>query len=209
LLNIETARFDCTFGRGCEGVCCRDGRPPVYPEDARQIDGNLDRILPLLRPEARAAVADGGYVSRRRKAGQRMARVVAGWCVFFNHGCTLHHLGAAEGAPFRYKPWLCAVFPLAKDAPDRWYVRQKDYKKESWDLPCLDPRSSIVPAAISLQHEVAMVEEWESSQRLAGQASAGHETLPIRRDGPPDATEASSRFEDRKPRRERQRQDIV
>lgn len=171
VLNVETARFDCTFGRGCEGVCCRNGRPPVFPEEVRQIDGHLERILPLLRPEARTAVENGGYLSRRRKAGQSMARVVAGWCVFFNQGCALHRLGATEGAPFRYKPWICAVFPLAKDARDRWYVRQKDYKGEIWNLPCLDPRSSTVSAAISLQQEVALVEEWETSQRLAGQAS--------------------------------------
>ena len=164
VLNLESARFECTFGRGCEGVCCRNGRPPVYAEEARRIDENLHRILPLLRPEARAAVDKGGYLSRRRKAGLPMARVVAGWCVFFNQGCALHRLGAAEGAAFRYKPWVCAVFPLAKDQRDRWYVRQKGYKGEIWDLACLDPRSSAVPAAESLQQETSMVEEWESSQ---------------------------------------------
>jgi hypothetical protein len=162
VINLATARFECTFGRGCEGVCCRDGRPPVYADEAQRIDDNLHRILPLLRPEARAMVTGHGYLSRRRKAGMPMARVVAGWCVFFNRGCTLHRLGAAEGAAFRYKPGLCAVFPLAKDQPGRWYVRQKGYKRESWDLPCLDPESSNVPAAVSLQHETALVEDWES-----------------------------------------------
>ena len=58
---------------------------------------NLHRILPLLRPEAGAAVDKGGYVSRRQKAGLPMTRVVAGWCVFFNQGCALHRLGSAEG----------------------------------------------------------------------------------------------------------------
>jgi hypothetical protein len=134
----------------------------VYGEEARRIDENLHRILPLLRPEARAAVGKGGYLSRRRKAGQPMARVVAGWCVFFNEGCALHRLGAAEGAAFLYKPWVCATFPLAKDQRSRWYVRQKGYKGESWDLACLDPRSSVVPAAVSLQQETTLVEEWES-----------------------------------------------
>ena len=112
IVNVDTARFDCTFGRGCDGVCCRNGRPPIYDEEARRLDENLLRILPLLRPEARAAVDKGGYVSRRRKAGQPMARVVAGWCVFFNQGCALHRLGALQGAAFRYKPVVCAMFPL-------------------------------------------------------------------------------------------------
>jgi hypothetical protein len=165
VLNLESARFDCTFGRGCDGVCCRNGRPPIYPEEARAIDDNLERILPLLRPEARAAVTREGYLSARRKAGQRMARVVAGWCVFFNRGCTLHQLGTGEAVPFRYKPFVCAMFPLAKDQRDRWYVRQKGYKGESWDLPCLDPNSSPVPAAESLRQEKRLVEEWEEESR--------------------------------------------
>ena len=166
VLNLAGARFDCTFGRGCEGICCRDGRPPIYAEEAQAIGENLHRILPLLRPEARAAITKEGYLSGRRKAGQRMARVVAGWCVFFNRGCALHQLGAAEGAPFRYKPSICAMFPLAKDQRDRWYVRQKGYKGEKWDLPCLDPKSSDVPAAESLQQETRLVEEWENSSLL-------------------------------------------
>ncbi len=164
VLNLDSARFDCTFGRGCEGVCCRDGRPPVYPEEARRIDEHLHRILPLLRPEARKVVTADGYLSRRRKAGQMLMRVAAGWCVFFNQGCTLHRLGAAEGAAFRYKPGLCAVFPLAKDQRDRWYVRQKGYKRELWDLACLNPGSSAVPAAVSLQEEMRLVDEWESGR---------------------------------------------
>jgi hypothetical protein len=135
----------------------------VYAEEARRIDESLHRILPLLRPEARSAVDKGGYLSRRRKAGQTMARVVAGWCVFFNQGCALHRLGAAEGAPFRYKPWICAVFPLAKHERGRWYVRQKGYKREVWDLACLDPGPSAVPAATSLQPEIALVDEWETT----------------------------------------------
>jgi hypothetical protein len=169
VINLEQARFDCTFGRGCDGVCCRNGRPPVYDEDAQRIDRNLDRVLPLLRPEARAAVAKDGYVSRRRKAGQPTARVVAGWCVFFNHGCALHRLGAADGDAFLYKPWLCCVFPLAKDPHGRWHVRQKGHQGERWDLACLDPASTSVPAARSLQREAALVSAWEqSSEKSAG-----------------------------------------
>jgi len=163
VLNLDQARFECTFGRGCEGHCCRDGRPPVYPEEIQVIDDNLARILPLLRPEARALVDRSGYLSNRRKAGQPMARVVGGWCVFFNRGCALHRLGASEGAVFRYKPAVCAMFPLAKDHRDRWYIRQKGYKGETWDLACLDPAPSAPPAATSLAGELRLVEGWEPS----------------------------------------------
>jgi hypothetical protein len=158
VLNLGSARFDCTFGRGCEGLCCKNGRPPVSPEEAQTINRSLDRVRPLLRPDARAVVDRSGYLSRRRKAGQPVARVVGGWCVFFNKGCTLHRLGAAEGQAFRYKPWICAIFPLTKDRRDRWYVRQRGYKGEIWDLACLDPRSSLLPAATSLQREVALAD---------------------------------------------------
>jgi hypothetical protein len=82
--------------------------------------------------------------------------------VFFNQGCALHRLGVQEGAAFRYKPAVCAMFPLQKDRHDRWYVRQKGYERETWDLPCLDPKASDLPAATSLQEEIAMVEEWET-----------------------------------------------
>ena len=164
VLNLETARFECTFGRGCDGVCCRNGRPPVYEDEVQRIDRALDRITPFLRPEARAGIKKNGYLSMRRKAGQPMARVVAGWCVFFNNGCTLHQLGATEGTPFHYKPALCAMFPLAKDERERWYVRQKGYKGEIWDLACLDPNTSPTPAAISLQPEIRLVESWHCVQ---------------------------------------------
>ena len=162
VLNLEQARFDCTFGRGCDGICCRDGRPPVYEDEAQRITDRLHDLLSMLRPEARAVVEKSGYLTRRRKAGQPTARVVAGWCVFFNRGCTLHRLGVLEGEPFRYKPGLCAVFPLSKDRRGRWYVRQKGFDGETWDLACLDPSTSPVPAAKSLRDEIALVEEWES-----------------------------------------------
>lgn len=163
VLNLDSARFDCTFGRGCEGVCCRNGRPPVYAEEAARIDERIDRILPLLRPPARGLVSKVGYLSGRRKAGQPMARVADGWCVFFNQGCVLHRLGQAEGDPFRYKPAICSAFPLAMDSRGRWYVRQKGFEGEIWDLACLDPDSSTVPAAVSLRSEIALVQTWGST----------------------------------------------
>jgi len=161
LLNAETAHFDCTFGRGCAGVCCRNGRPPVYADEASRIDAQLPRIVPLLRAPARDVVEHAGYLSARRKAGQPSARVVDGWCVFFNDGCVLHRLGAAEGDAFRYKPSTCATFPLERDARGRWYVRQKDYRGEIWDLACLDPQTSPVRATESLQAEIALVQAWD------------------------------------------------
>ena len=164
IVNIGEAKFDCTFGRGCDGICCRNGRPPVYADEIERIDANLEQLLPALRPEARVMVERDGYISRRRKAGQPMMRVAARWCVFFNQGCVLHRFGAAQGDAFRYKPWVCAVFPIDKDPKGRWYVRQKGFNGEIWDLPCLDPTATTVRAQDSLHAEIAVVERLADGQ---------------------------------------------
>jgi hypothetical protein len=90
-----------------------------------------------------------------------MARVVGGWCVFFHEGCVLHKIGGAEGDVFRYKPAACALFPLAKNAQDQWYVRQWGYEDEKWDLFCLRPDHSATPAAESLRGEIALAASFE------------------------------------------------
>jgi Fe-S-cluster containining protein len=160
VLNLADARFECTFGRGCEGVCCRNGRPPLYPEEEAGITRILPVIMTELRPAAQKAVQKSGFVSARRKAGLPAVRVVEGWCIFFNRGCTLHR--PIEG--FRYKPSVCAMFPLAVDGRGRWYVRQKGYKGEAWDLFCLDPAGTTPTAAESLRDELILIEGWSGEQ---------------------------------------------
>ena len=154
--NAETATFDCLFGRGCDGVCCKNGRPSVDPAEAAAIRDSLERVLPHLRPEARARIEAEGFLSSRTKLGQPMVRVAGGWCVFFNGGCVLHKVGAAEGDPFRYKPSQCALFPLERDDDGDWYVRQWGYRGEQWDLFCLNPAASSRPAVESLAGEAAL-----------------------------------------------------
>lgn len=174
IINLHEARFECTFGRGCDGVCCREGRPPVYPEEVEAISANIARFLPHLRPEARAVVERRGFlVPRRRRLGQRMMRVVQGWCIFFNQGCVLHKVGAEEGDKFRYKPSLCSLFPIQQDKHDRWYVRQKGYKREHWDLFCLDPHSTGVAAADSLRDEIALAKRFDDEQKSGAAKSPG------------------------------------
>ena len=168
VLNLKTARFDCTFGRGCEGICCQNGRPPVYEDERQRIDTILHRALDLMRPSARDLVSTHGYVSRRRKAGQLMLRVNAGWCVFFHNGCVLHKLGEEDGDRFRYKPCVCAFFPLDRLPDKNWHVRQKGYGGEIWDLPCLDPKPSTPLAALSLKPELAIAERITREEPGAG-----------------------------------------
>jgi hypothetical protein len=178
ILNLTEARYECTYGRGCDGVCCREGRPPVYPEEAARIDASLEKILPLLRGEARAVVRKKGYLSRRIHAGQPTVRNAGGWCVFFNEGCVLHKVGEAEGDKFRYKPSICSLFPIQADEHGNWYIRQKGFKGEEWDLFCLDPAASPKRAAESLKEELALAQRFEDEyQRAAAQSSAGASAL--------------------------------
>jgi hypothetical protein len=162
VVNAATATFECIYGRGCDGICCQNGRPPVFAEEGKRIQKNLARIRPLLRPEARELLDRAGFVSGRRKVGQPVLRVVGGWCIFFNEGCVLHKLGAAEGDRYRYKPILCALFPLDKDERGEWYIRQHGVKGEAWDLFCLDPKESPRLAVESLQEEMAKAKRFDA-----------------------------------------------
>jgi Fe-S-cluster containining protein len=155
--NAEAATFDCSFGRGCEGICCKNGRPSVGPDEVARIADNLPKFLPHLRPDARKLVEAEGFLSKRTKLGRPMVRVSESWCVFFNKGCVLHKVGAEDGDSFQYKPVQCSLFPLEKDAKDGdWYVRQWGYRGEDWDLFCLNPANSPREASESMAGEIAL-----------------------------------------------------
>ncbi|HWB11289.1 MAG TPA: DUF3109 family protein [Pirellulales bacterium] len=183
VLNLHSATYECTFGRGCDGICCREGRPLIYPEEIAKLTENVERFLPLLRPEARSVVVKRGFATHRRRLGQRLLRVADGWCVFFNTGCVLHRLGVEEGDKFRYKPAVCALFPLQQNEHDQWYVRQQGFEDEKWDLFCLDPKNSLVPAADALRDELTLAKRFDDEAR-AGQVDGAVE---ICGDSPGDA----------------------
>ena len=164
VINLSEAKFECIYGRGCEGICCQNGRPGIYPEEVALLDAHLRKFLPELRPEARKLVEKEGYLGRRRKGGLPMLRVVGGWCVFFHQGCVLHKVGATEGEAYRYKPAACALFPLAKNAKDEWFVRQIGVEGEEWDLFCLDPAASPMPAAKSLRGEIQLAARYTAEE---------------------------------------------
>jgi Fe-S-cluster containining protein len=172
VLNLAEAKFECIFGRGCDGICCQNGRPGVYPEEEERIRKNQRKFLPELRPSARAVVERDGFVSNRRKGGLPMLRVVDGWCVFFNQGCVLHKVGAAEGDKYRYKPAPCGLFPLTKSESGDWYVRQHGEEGEEWDLFCLNPAASPQPAAVSLAEEIGLAERYEAEAAKAARKAA-------------------------------------
>lgn len=154
--NADTATFDCSFGRGCEGICCKNGRPSVTPAEQKRIRSVMKRWLPLLRPEARKVIEADGFTSARTKLGQPMVRVAEQWCVFFNKGCVLHSLGAEDGDALQYKPVQCALFPLEPGDDGTWYVRQWELEGEQWDLFCLNPKNTKRKAVEALAPELEL-----------------------------------------------------
>jgi Fe-S-cluster containining protein len=172
LINAAEATFECVYGRGCEGVCCKNGRPGLSPEERRTIEKHLKKFLAHLRPEARAVVEAGGVVTNRLRNGKPMLPVVDGWCAFFNAGCVFHKVGAAEGDAYKYKPIQCALFPLLEDDDGRWYVRQWGYKNEEWDdLFCLNPQQSDKRAAETLLPEMDLVRRFQKRLKKAAPAA--------------------------------------
>ena len=154
VLNLEVARFECVYP-SCGGPCCKNSRPPCTDAEAERIDTVMSRALPLLRPAARAIVERRGFRTQRKKEGIRMLGVVDQHCLFYaDDGCALHHLGLEEGDAYMYKPWVCSTFPLDRDGKGGWYVRQHGTMDEGWDLFCLSPTESDVPAETSLRSEL-------------------------------------------------------
>jgi Protein of unknown function (DUF3109) len=173
MLNLDEARFECTFGRGCEGVCCKDGKPPLFRDEVERIDANIDRILPRMRPAAQKVARQKGYLDGRSEPDRPYVRTVENWCIFFNQGCVLHALGDEEGDLAKYKPRECIWFPLWHDKKGNWYVRQHGYEGETWDLGCLNPAITKTPAAETLQYEMKFVERWLAEKEAAASKAKG------------------------------------
>lgn len=158
--NSESARFECVWP-GCGGACCKESRPPVSLGEEAIIDANVERVLSMMRPVARAAVTRRGWLTKRRKSGRPTIAIAEKYCVFYAEGCVLHKLGASEGDKNKYKPGTCITFPLDRDDHDRWYVRQQGVEREEWDLECLDPKASERTPSESLREEIAFAERVE------------------------------------------------
>lgn len=173
LLNGDTATFDCSFGRGCEGLCCKNGRPGLQEDELKKLQKNMHKIMPHLKPKIQKLVEKSGIVTNRLRNGLPMAGVVDGWCIFFNEGCVLHKIGAVEGDFLKYKPQQCAVFPLLWDDHGQWYVRQWNYKGEEWnDLFCLNPANTRIKAVDSLQPELNLAASIDVSDGSDGEKAA-------------------------------------
>jgi len=163
VLNAETARFQCVYP-SCAGACCKESRPPIEPGEDARIRKHLSRFVPLMRPRAQRTVNARGYKTARTKGGLPMLAIVDRYCVFYNEGCVLHKVGAAEGDKNKYKPGTCITFPLDVHREGQWYVRQWGEHDEGWDLACLDPKASKMRPEKSLAEEMAFAERVEAGK---------------------------------------------
>ncbi|OWK39154.1 YkgJ family cysteine cluster protein [Fimbriiglobus ruber] len=162
--NGDTATFDCTFGRGCPGLCCQNGRPSLSEAEQKVVTKNLKKFVPHLRPEAAKLIEAEGFLSGRTKLDMPMLRVIGGWCVFFNEGCVFHKVGLAEGDFAKYKPSQCVIFPLEPNGDGTYYVRQWGLNGEKWDLFCLNPAETDRKAVDTMGPEL----EYASRLPVAG-----------------------------------------
>lgn len=159
VVNGATATFDCSFGRGCVGLCCQHGEPSVIPVEAQRIRSKLPEIIPHLRPASAESLQTEDFLGVDIKLDHPMIRVVDGWCLFFNEGCVLHKVGAAEGDFAKYKPIQCVLFPLEPTGDGSWYVRQWNHEGEQWnDLFCLNPANTPLLAVATLAPEMEVAE---------------------------------------------------
>lgn len=153
VINLNEATFKCVFP-ACGGICCRDGEPELEPAEVAKIEANMEKFRPHLRPAALEYLATRHFMTEHIKEGRPMMGVVDGWCLFHNEGCVLHKVGAVEGDKFAYKPWRCVTFPLERHDRDRWIIRQWGEFGEDWDLFCLNPKESPLPARETLADEL-------------------------------------------------------
>lgn len=129
-----TSRWECIFGRGCEGIdarrpdagCCVHGAHFADRKDRKRVATWVDRLTPDLWQNHRTGTRKGWT---EREDGADKTRVVKGACIFHNdadfaggYGCALHHLAIKEGVSFiETKPDVCWQLPLRRSYETRTY----------------------------------------------------------------------------------------
>ncbi|MBF0545339.1 MAG: DUF3109 family protein [Candidatus Riflebacteria bacterium] len=161
IVNLNQAKFKCHFPK-CGGNCCKNGRPGLAKEEISIIENNLEKFKLLMRPEALKTLNQKGFLTKRIKGGRQTMAVSGSWCIFANEGCVLQKVGNEEGEKWKYKPFFCVLFPISRDGEGTdWYIRQKGYKGEEWDLYCLERTpTEKQPAINGLSDELDYLEKY-------------------------------------------------
>ncbi len=124
------SRWECIFGRGCEGVltgpaaelvqgCCSYGAHFTGEEDIARVE-EAALTLTAAQWQFRAKGRRNGVV--KRAGGESVTRLVQDACVFLNRpgfaggpGCALHRAALERGIePLELKPDVCWQLPLRR-----------------------------------------------------------------------------------------------
>ncbi|GAA2501931.1 hypothetical protein GCM10010406_43040 [Streptomyces thermolineatus] len=149
-----TSRWNCIFGKGCQGIvegrasdgCCSLGAHFSDEEDEARVLGHAARLTPQTWQLHDVGVRDG--IVEVNEDGERQTRVVDGACIFHNRpgfpggtGCALHSMALREGRePLELKPDVCWQLPVRRtyewvDRPDDTQVLVVsigEYDRRGW-----------------------------------------------------------------------------
>ncbi|WP_326598448.1 hypothetical protein [Streptomyces sp. NBC_01803] len=150
-----TSRWQCVFGRGCQGIeagraddgCCTLGAHFSDEDDERRVAGHAARLTPETWQFHAAGTGEGGWVELDDE-GERRTRRHEGACIFLNRpgfpggsGCSLHTLALREGRePLETKPDVCWQLPVRRtyewveqpDGEQLLYVSIGEYDRRGW-----------------------------------------------------------------------------
>ena len=129
------SRWECIFGRGCQGVltgpaadlvqgCCSYGAHFTDAEDEARVEAAA-ATLGAEHWQFRREGRQRGVI-KTNASGERVTRMVGGACVFLNRpgfaggaGCALHRAALDRGErPMDLKPDVCWQLPLRREERD-------------------------------------------------------------------------------------------
>jgi hypothetical protein len=124
-----TSRWNCVFGRGCQGIrpgraddgCCTLGAHFSDEEDEERVASHVARLTPETW-QFHDVGTESGWVEKDEDDGERQTRRWQGACIFHNRpgfpggqGCALHMLALREGRePLETKPDVCWQLPIRR-----------------------------------------------------------------------------------------------
>ncbi|WP_346777338.1 hypothetical protein [Streptomyces sp. HNM0575] len=124
-----TSRWNCVFGRGCQGIrpgraddgCCTLGAHFSDEEDEDRVATHVARLTPETW-QFHDVGTESGWVEKDEDDGERQTRRWEGACIFHNRpgfpggqGCALHMLALREGRePLETKPDVCWQLPIRR-----------------------------------------------------------------------------------------------
>ena len=131
-----TSRWNCIFGRGCQGIdetmpdsgCCTLGAHFADKDDEKRTVKYADKLTADTWQFYDVAQRKG--IVTKDDEGERKTRVVEGACIFLNRpgfaggeGCALHLLAGRLGKDYqRTKPDVCWQLPVRRAYDHREYT---------------------------------------------------------------------------------------